>query len=197
MATYDAYINEAAKKYGVPADLVRAVIKQESGGNPGAKSIAGAGGLMQLMPATARSLGVTNVYDPKQNIEGGTKYLAQQLKAFNGDVSLALAAYNAGPGAVKRYGGVPPFKETQNYVKKITADYKGGGTVLPGTTGSGDGGSAQTEEVKGVLPNVFRAVTLVVLFLMIFILVFLAFPALTNVIPAGKAIKAAKAVASS
>ena len=118
---FSELINAAATKYGIDPALLKGLIRQESNFNPSAKSPAGAAGLTQLMPGTAAALGVANPLDPAQAIEGGAKYLSQQLKAFGGDVRKALAAYNAGPGAVSRYGGVPPYAETQNYVRSVMA----------------------------------------------------------------------------
>ena len=109
-------------------NLLKAIARQESNFNPSATSSAGAMGVMQLMPSTAKGLGVTNAYDAQQNIMGGAKLMAQNLKKYNGDVSLALAAYNAGGGNVDKYGGIPPFKETQNYVKKVLGYYQNSNT---------------------------------------------------------------------
>jgi soluble lytic murein transglycosylase-like protein len=119
-AQFDASINEHSRRMGVSADLVRAVIQVESAFNPTAVSNKGAMGLMQLMPATAHELGVSNPFEPDQNIRGGVAYLKRLLDRYNQKVELALAAYNAGMGNVEKYGDVPPFQETRNYVKKIT-----------------------------------------------------------------------------
>ncbi len=119
---YGAEITAAAKANGLDPALLAGLIKQESNFNPNAGSGAGARGLTQLMPATAAGLGVSNVLDPVQSINGGAKYLKQQLDSFGGDVTKALAAYNAGPGAVQRFGGVPPYSETQNYVRIVQAN---------------------------------------------------------------------------
>lgn len=116
---YAAEVSAAARKFGVEEAVVRAIMHAESAFNPNALSRAGAQGLMQLMPATARRFGVTNAYDPAQNIHGGVEYLAWLLKRFNGDLTLAAAGYNAGEGAVDRHKGVPPYSETQRYVQRV------------------------------------------------------------------------------
>ena len=122
--TYQNTIRHYAAKYGVDEALVHSVVKQESCFNEKALSRAGAIGLMQLMPGTASHLKVKNPWNPEQNIHGGVKYLSWMLKRFNGNKSFALAAYNAGPGKVDKYGGIPPYRETQHYVKTIMAEYQ-------------------------------------------------------------------------
>jgi soluble lytic murein transglycosylase-like protein len=121
--SFESMIEQASAKYQVPAKLIEAVIKAESGFNPKAISSVGAEGLMQLMPGTARSLGVSNALDPAQNIDGGTHFLRKLMDRYDGDLTKVVAAYNAGPGAVDRYGGVPPYQETQVYVQRVLGFY--------------------------------------------------------------------------
>lgn len=121
---FDELIKQSAARNGLDPNLIVAVMRQESGNNPRARSYKGAMGLMQLMPATARRFGVTNFYDPAQNIEGGARYLRFLMDTFNGDIKLVLAGYNAGEHAVFNYGNtIPPYRETRNYVRAITARY--------------------------------------------------------------------------
>jgi hypothetical protein len=146
MVDYRAEAARIAQKYGIDPNLFVRLIEQESGFNPEAKSPAGALGLAQLMPGTALDMGVMRI-DPLQNLEGGAKYFRQQLDAFGGDPALALAAYNAGPGNVKKYGGIPPFAETQNYVSRILG-------TQPGNTQQGGPAVdqyAQQPQQKGIL----------------------------------------------
>ncbi|MFS8640308.1 MAG: lytic transglycosylase domain-containing protein [Symbiobacteriaceae bacterium] len=133
MGRFRALFEEAARRYGLDPRLLWAVARAESGLNPAAVSPAGAVGLMQLMPSTARALGVSDPFDPVQNVDAGARYLRQQLERF-GDIRLALAAYNAGPGAVQRYGGIPPYRETRQYVERVLALWReaGGGVSLSG-----------------------------------------------------------------
>lgn len=132
---YDSLVAIYARKYSLDKHLVNAVIKAESNFNPRAKSPKGAGGLMQLMPGTAKDMGVTNVYDPAQNIAGGTQYLAKMMEIFKGDIALALAGYNAGPGAVKKHGGIPPYSETKEYISRVKRNWLSyrSGKALPDT----------------------------------------------------------------
>ena len=149
-ADLDAIFEAAGQKYNVPPNLLKAIAKVESNFRPNATSPKGAMGIMQLMPGTARGLGVTDAYDPEQNIMGGAKYIRQQLDKFGGDVRLALAAYNAGPGAVVKYDGIPPYKETQNYVPKVMGYYQGGDIVAGTVNFNSSGISGAVEKSKSV-----------------------------------------------
>lgn len=135
--TFDEYILAASLRYGVDAEFIKAVCLGESGMNPNAVSKAGAEGLMQLMPYTAKDLGVDDSFDPEQAIDGGTRYLKQQLDTF-GSYELALAAYNAGPHNVKQYNGIPPFEETEKYVPRVMALYEYLNLERPVRTETGD-----------------------------------------------------------
>lgn len=150
---FEAYFQAASEAYGVPVNLLKAVAKAESAFDPTAVSHCGAQGVMQLMPATAQAMGVTDAFDPAQNIMGGAKYLSQMLDTFDGDVSLAVAAYNAGPGAVKKHGGIP-YESTRNYVNKVL-DYAGGEISIDRTAGGGSlpslNGPLSQEDVAGLL----------------------------------------------
>jgi hypothetical protein len=144
----DNIFDEASKKHNVPLNLLKAIGKQESNFNAKAVSRCGAQGIMQLMPATAKELGVSDSFNPEQNIMGGAKYISGLLKKYKGDASLALAAYNAGSGNVAKYGGIPPFKETQNYVKKVL-NYAGQNLNEEIALASSKIGTSATQTVSG------------------------------------------------
>ena len=141
---FDHIIQQAAQTHGVSSGLIKAVMHTESGFNSNARSPVGAQGLMQLMPATARRFNVSNAYDPQQNIMAGARYLAWLLKRFNGNTSLALAGYNAGEGNVSKYGGIPPFRETQDYVRRVTSRYN---NLYSGGVSLSSGNSNNTAQI--------------------------------------------------
>lgn len=149
-------LNQAAAKYGIDPSLLTAIAQKESALNPTAVSSAGAQGVMQLMPATAASLGVSNPFDPAQNIDAGARYFSQLLNQFGGNTSLALAAYNAGPGAVTKYGGIPPYTQTQDYVTSVlaAAGLPADSTTAPADTGAiGAADSTAGMLSAGILPT--------------------------------------------
>lgn len=200
---WDQYINAASAKYGVPVPLIKGVMQQESGGNQYASS-GKASGLMQLTPDTARGLGVTDVWNPQQNIDGGVKYLAQQLKSFNGDTRLALAAYNAGPAAVKKYGGVPPYKETQNYVATIT-NMIGQGNVDIGGLNTDGSSSSNPLDIGSTIVNGFQKIfqmivtdttKFLIYLILFFVFVFFGYKALQGSPPVAGAIRTGKQAGS-
>jgi len=147
---YHNIIHEKASLYDLDPSLIKAVIKTESNWNSRAVSRKGAMGLMQLMPATAMEMNVQNPYDPEENIEGGTKYLRNLLERFNGDITLALAAYNAGPKTVEKFGYVPPITETKHYVSKVLSLYNGQ-TILPSATSESGKSKKKYEPIYKVL----------------------------------------------
>lgn len=156
-ATLSDIFERAANKYNISVDLLKAVGKQESNFNPNAVSRCGAQGIMQLMPKTAASLGVTDSFDAEQNIMGGAKYLSELLNTYGGNVSFALAAYNAGGNNVNKYGGIPPFKETQDYVVKVTA-YMQTGVEVPSTSYSTSSFDDTITNDKGLPDNILKAI---------------------------------------
>ncbi len=145
--TLEDIFQEAAQTYQVDVNLLKAIAKQESNFKQDATSCSGAQGIMQLMPATAEELGVTDAYDPYENIMGGAKLISKLLKQYKGDITLALAAYNAGSGNVAKYGGVPPFEETQNYVAKVQKYYQEG-VEVPNVVVSGEEESKEEMAAK-------------------------------------------------
>ena len=151
-SAYHSIIHEKASMYDLDPSLIKAVIKTESNWNSRAVSRKGAMGLMQLMPATATEMNVQNPYDPEENIEGGTKYLRYLLERFNGDLTLALAAYNAGPKTVEKFGYVPPITETKHYVSKVLSLYNGQ-TILPSVTSESGKSKKKYEPIYKVLLN--------------------------------------------
>lgn len=153
--TLEAIFEKAAETYSVDVELLKAMAKAESGFDANATSKSGAMGIMQLMPETAKGLGVKDAYDPEQNIMGGAKYIASLLEKYDGNVSYALAAYNAGSGNVEKYGGIPPFEETQNYVTKILGYLQAGGVEIPDSKSSVTVGEDASEGVLDALKQLF------------------------------------------
>lgn len=156
--TLDDIFEKAANTYGVDVKLLKAIAKQESNFQTDVVSKAGAQGIMQLMPATAKAMGVKNAMNPEENIMGGAKLIAQLLDKYDGDMKLALAGYNAGTGNVAKYHGIPPFEETRNYIKKVMNYYENGvdapaTTVASDTSGSTTASSYTTSSLQGALVN--------------------------------------------